>query len=135
MEDIFASLGPVHSWKSYRMHTDSFYKLYDMLFGDNPYPNKHKNDVTPNGPITSKSILSQALYKESIENPGMTDNPTPSMKDTLYFASNFSSFSTYSFKRLISSSASSSMESGSGCYMLLMLSFAVLLKLIVKKNL
>ena len=61
VEDIFASLGPVYSRKSYRMRTDSFYKLHDMLFGRNPYPNKRKNGVTSNGPITSTSILSQAL--------------------------------------------------------------------------
>ena len=61
VEDIFAGLGPVYSRKSYRMRTDSFYKLHDMLFRDNPYPKKRKNGVTPNGPITSKSVLSQAL--------------------------------------------------------------------------
>ena len=61
VEDIFAGLGPVYSRKSYRMRTDSFYKLHDMLFAHNPYPNKRKNGVTTNGPITSKSVLSQAL--------------------------------------------------------------------------
>ena len=43
------------------MRADSFYKLHDMLFAHNPYPNKRKNGVTTNGPITSKSALSQAL--------------------------------------------------------------------------
>ena len=61
MEDIFAGLGPVYSRKSYRMRAYSFYKLHDMLFAHNPYPNKRKNGVTTNGPITSKSVLSQAL--------------------------------------------------------------------------
>ena len=61
VEEIFSSLGPTYSKSAYRMRTDSFYKLHDLLCGCNPNPNKRKRGATQNGPIASKSKLSMAL--------------------------------------------------------------------------
>lgn len=32
VEEIFSSLGPTYSKRAYRMRTDSFYKLHDLLY-------------------------------------------------------------------------------------------------------
>ena len=53
VEEIFSDLGPACSKRDYRMRPDSFSKLHNRRFPQNPNPPKTNVKAIPNGPISS----------------------------------------------------------------------------------
>ena len=61
VQENFRDLGPRNVRTSYRMHQESFWKLYGLLFGSDEVKKRKKGGPPPNGYILNSSRLSMAL--------------------------------------------------------------------------